>query len=497
MRKYLLELIVFACGAIVMVLEIVGSRVLAPYLGNSIVVWTSLIGVILGSLSLGYWWGGKIADKQPSYKQLAAIIFLAAVFIFITIISKVLFLAWLVWLDNLYISTVLAAVILFTPASILLGMVSPYAVRLKMKDIQSSGRTVGNLYAISTIGSIIGTFLAGFVLVARLSNNNILFILSASLFIVSLLAFLNSLLKLKILLSIFLAFGFSTNWVIAENLARAGFREFNTAYHHVRIFDYLDRGIGQKIRSLSTDPLGTQSAMFLEEGRQSELVATYIRFFNLLNFFKPNFKQTLMLGGAGYSFPKYYLTNFPRANMTVVEIDPQMTELAKKYFYLTDDPRLTIHHQDARIFLNRNKQKYDVVVSDAFNSFYSIPYHLTTQEAMREVYNSLTDDGVLLINLISAIKGGGAKFMQAEYATLQSVFPQVYLFVIDKSAKVDQLQNLMLVALKSTTKPIFISPDQELSKYLANLWTEDIAVGPPILTDDYAPVDNYMVAALR
>ena len=175
MKKTLLELIVFICGAVVMIFEIVGSRILGPYIGTSIFVWTSLIGIILASLSLGYWFGGKMADKNPSYKQLAWIIIIAAFFIGLTITGKDSLLNLLSrQFTGIRIQAVVSTIFLFAPASVFLGMVTPYAVRLKIKDVQSSGRTVGNLYAISTIGSIIGTFLAGFVLIPFLGTNNIL-----------------------------------------------------------------------------------------------------------------------------------------------------------------------------------------------------------------------------------------------------------------------------------------------------------------------------------
>jgi len=141
-----------------------GSRVVAPHLGTSIYVWTSLIGVILGCLSLGYWIGGKMADRRASVKILASVIFLSAIFIIVISFSKEYVLAWIlpIYTFDLRVSTTLAALILFGPPSVLLGIVSPYAAKLKINSLNSSGSTVGTLYAISTIGSIFGTFLAGF-----------------------------------------------------------------------------------------------------------------------------------------------------------------------------------------------------------------------------------------------------------------------------------------------------------------------------------------------
>src|SRR3989344_9059481 len=162
--KYILEIIAFVSGAVVMILELDGSRIIAPYLGTSTIIWTSLIGVILGSLSIGYWWGGRLADKSANYRTLAKILALAAIFVLSTSYLKNLLEVAALLSINIIFLTIGGTIILFTPATICLGMVSPYTVRLKMTAVETSGKTVGSFYAISTCGSIVGTFLGGFVL---------------------------------------------------------------------------------------------------------------------------------------------------------------------------------------------------------------------------------------------------------------------------------------------------------------------------------------------
>lgn len=190
MKKYFLEIVVFLCGAVVMAFEIIGSRMLGPYIGTSMLVWTSIIGVILLSLSVGYYWGGRIADRLPRADILSFIIFVSALFIiFSTFLKDDILKLLLNLISNIKIVSVLASLILFTIPSVLLGMVSPYAARIKMKSIEKSGSTVGNLYAISTIGSILGVFLAGFYLIPNYKITNILFLLAIVLIAVSL--FLN------------------------------------------------------------------------------------------------------------------------------------------------------------------------------------------------------------------------------------------------------------------------------------------------------------------
>ena len=170
--NYTLEITVFIVGAVIMIFELVGSRVLGPYFGTSIFVWTSLIGIILGSLSLGYYYGGHLADKKPTINKLACIMFQAGVFIGLMIICKDFLLQFLhTFLPGIRLSSVIASVALFFPASFLLGMVAPYAAKLKLQNLKTAGRTLGNLYAISTTGSIVGTFLCGFYLIPHFGTN--------------------------------------------------------------------------------------------------------------------------------------------------------------------------------------------------------------------------------------------------------------------------------------------------------------------------------------
>ena len=189
-RRSALEAAVFLCGTVVMVYEIIGSRLVSPYIGNSTYIWTSLIGVILGSLSLGYWLGGRLADRKPDIRQLASVIFIAAALISVTTLIKDVFLAAIsAAAIMLEIKALIAALVLFAPASIFLGMVTPYAVKLKMLSLAESGRTVGNLYALSTIGSIVGTFAAGFFLVPFVGSVRTLYLIAAVLFAVAVILF--------------------------------------------------------------------------------------------------------------------------------------------------------------------------------------------------------------------------------------------------------------------------------------------------------------------
>lgn len=475
-----------------MILELVGSRVLAPYIGTSTIVWTSLIGIILASLSLGYFWGGKMADKKASFKKLSLVILASAFFVFLIIIINEPVLALVTeTVDNVYLGAVFATLILFALPSFLLGIVSPYAFRLKVKKIEESGRTAGNLYSISTIGSIVGTFSAGFFLIPFLGTVKILYLITGILLFSFALALSKDLSK-KETFGVFFIFIFilSFFYYAGSFLGNNQIIDVDTQYSRIRIFSGKIGGKGRMVKVMTTDPFSVQSGMFLD--KDDDLIFDYLKYYRLADHFNPNLKDSLLIGGAAYAYPKDYLRNHDKATMDVVEIDQKMTQLAYDHFNLKKDPRLKIYHQDGRVFLNNNKKEYDAIFLDAFTSRLSMPYQLTTKEAVEEMYNSLNNEGVVLSNIIASFSGEKSKFLQAEYLTFKKVFPQVYLLRVDDT-DLDSIQNIMLVALKSDKIPVFESDNEEFDKYLKRLYKEEIEENYPIITDNYAPVDYYMM----
>ena len=186
--------------------------------------------------------------------------------------------------------------------------------------------------------------------------------------------------------------------------------------------------------------------------------------------------------------------------MTVVEIDPEVTKTARLYFNLKDDQRLTIINEDARIFINNNLEKYDAIYGDAFASYFSIPFQLTTKEAIQKIYNGLNDNGIFALNLISSLEGKKSQFFKAEYKTVSQIFPQVYIFPAqfynpDDAAKT---QNIVLIATKN---PIRLTKEELINKanadqktLLDQYWQQPMSIDSSvkILTDDFAPVDYYI-----
>lgn len=486
---------VFACGAFVMAYEIVASRILAPYIGTSTYIWTSLIGVILASLSLGYWLGGRMADRRPDVRVLSSVIFFAGGLVAVTELVKEIVLSFVASAPiGIELRSVLASLLLFAPASVCLGFVTPYAVKLEILSLANSGKTVGRLYALSTVGSIAGTFVAGFFLIPFVGSTRTLYIISGGLIGVAVILFPFTWTRTAIGSIVVVVFSIISNEAsIYLMKVENDVHDIDTEYSRIRVFNTVDPHSGQPIRALATDPYAIQSAMRLDNG---DPVFAYINYYRLARYFNPNAKRSLMIGGAGYTVPKDLLRRYQDLDMDVVEIDPGMTRIARSYFGLTDNERMRIFHEDGRTFLNKAPAgSYDAVLMDAFSSLFSVPYQLTTRECVTEIKRSLSEDGVVIFNLGSAISGAGSGFLQSELATYRSVFPTVMLFKVYSDLPDDRLQNLIIVALNSpqTTKPE--SVDQAFAQLLSHQYASPIGSEKPILTDDLAPVEYYNAIA--
>ncbi len=532
----MLELVAFVCGAAVMIMELAGSRLMAPHLGTSILVWTSLIGVILAALSAGYWLGGKAADRNPSSRKLASIIAGAAICVFsVALVSPFLLGAIAMLPLPLEVSSALGAIILFAPASLLLGMVSPYIIRVAIQErkveAKHSGALIGRFFALSSVGSIIGTFMGGYVLIAWLGSGVILFSVAALLLAAVILCLLSSRADHKhprpakrlialCLAGITLCFAsmYAGHLYAAWLEKDKGLVEIDTRYNHLRI--YPSKEGARAMRVMVTDPKMTQSGMYLDA--PNELALSYTRNYALAFSLRPEAKRLLMLGGGGYSVPKYLLATRPGMTLDVVEIDPGITEASRRHFALPKNERLRIHHEDARTFLNaisREKQKnsaapaYDLILGDTFNSAYNIPFHIATREAFQAVNDALAQDGIYICNVISGITGDQGRFLRAMHAACAEVFPEVRLFP-SQPFNSDALQNVMLVAAKgkeafNLEKSLRDSPSQtapstwqakEKATALAMLrteWQGPLPKDLPPLVDDYAPVERYSMFMLR
>lgn len=487
MNYYFISFIVFICGSIIMIYEMVGSRILSPFLWSSIYVWSSLIWVILASLSLWYYYWWKNADTNSKI-DLQTVLFLSWVFIFTTFILKdVVLWTFKATYWFIEINTIISSIILFTPSSFFLGMITPFSVKYVLSSINNSWKKIWLIYFLSTFGSIVGTFLAGFYLIPNFWTTKIIFGLVILLMILSLIIS-KKFIVTKLLLSIFCLF-----WIYVvdtfnyQYFSSWWYLEFDTIYNKIWLYKWQDQKSGQPTLNLSTDPYGTQCSMFINK---DDLVFEYTKYYRLAKYFNPELKSALAIWWCNYSYPKDFLKMFSWANIDVVEIDPWMTEISKKYFNFPNNTNLKVYHEDGRMFLNKNQKKYDVIFSDAFNSFSSIPYQLTTQEAVKRKYESLNYNWVVILNLISAVSWNKWKFLRAEYYTYKSIFDQVYIFPLRWTEEYDT-QNIILVAIKWDKTFNFMTDSIELNNYLSHLRKKSIDNDTPILTDEYAPVEYY------
>ncbi len=507
----MLEFVIFTSGALIMVLEMVGARVMAPHLGTSVIIWTSLIGVVLACLAIGAWIGGRIADKTLSKNVLGRILAGAGAGCAITALGhRFMGVAVTSALDNIYLAAVVAALGLFALPAVLFGMVSPYIIRLRLADIETSGATVGRLYALSTTGSIVGTFLGGFVLISFFSSTHILLGVSAAMIALSLLVSFSGgpstlMPRILILAAIPMIAAFNTSQ--EQSLVQQGTPPpVETPHSNIRLM-YGRTPDQRPVLYMATDPGYAQSGTYLDN--YSELLFNYTKYYALGTVLFPKAKNILMLGGGGYSVPKWLLAGHggldgDKLRLDVVELDAGMTKLAKSSFGLPEDKRLQIFHEDARRFINANTTKYDLVFVDVFNSHYSVPFHMGTVEAAQALRKSVAEDGAIIMNIISAFEGEDSYIFQGIYGALKQAFPEVLVFAVTPNTPLQNVQNFMVIALPKVRTDILSAINQQSGIFSANitqmfksLITKQPTLDVSPLYDDFAPVEKYAQALLK
>ncbi|HEU4824569.1 MAG TPA: fused MFS/spermidine synthase [Nitrososphaeraceae archaeon] len=498
-----LAVLVFVAGMASMSLEFAASRILIPVFGSSIYTWGSLIGVILTGLSLGYHIGGKLADKNPSFLKLCLVIFSAGLYIiFIPFIAPTITTSFIQFVSDSHYASLFAVFTLLIVPTFLLGIVSPYAIKLATRRLTELGNVSGNLYSLSTIGSIVGTFLTVFVLIPTFDINYIIFGLGVTLMVFSSLFGLARFPKILtvfvvVLLLFFPSISLSSASTVMVHTGTLVY-EKETLYSHL---DVIDHG---NIRTLYLDG-NIHSQMYKD--KPEELVNTYTKYFHLGFLFNPNAKDVLFIGGGGFSGPENFLSMYSDVRIDVVEIDSDVISAAREYFNLpvdNDGSRLTIYNDDARNFLSRTEKKYDLIILDAFSKNY-VPFHLLTLEYFQLLDKRLISDGIIISNNIGSITGDRSDIVRAVYKTISQIFPSVYVFPTEHNS--ENLQNIMLAAMKKT--PTEYSKDElrQLASnndnnnhnsstaladvdYLEHLYEAELKTNDvPLLTDQFAPVE--------
>jgi spermidine synthase len=480
--------LVAACGGVLMALEILSSRILAPYFGNSVYVWGSIISVFLAALSVGYLWGGRLADRQPSLAALARLVALGAACEEALLLAGQRLAAWLADLTGgSPAGTLLAAAVLFGPASVLLATVSPYAVRLAARDLGQLGNTAGRLYALSTAGSLAGTLACTFALIPFFDLRQILAVLTVATALTALLALGGS--WRGELPSALLGCLICAAALFGARLP--GHPGSDLIYERATPYQTLLVRERQGVRYLESDRV-TQAAVRLADG-EPEL--PYVRAVPAVLLLGPPIRSMLALGLGSGSVGSYLQRRLPGLAVDYVDIDPAVPEVARRYLRFRPGPLTTVTVADGRRFLSRAGRRWDFIYCDTYIGL-SVPFHLTTVEFMDEVKRHLTEGGVFGLNLAAGLSD---PFSLAMYRTVRERFAAVYPFRVWGAANIlvlardgpGSLPPARLVARGRELDRQGWRFDPPLATIASGRMAVDIPTGTvPLLSDQFAPVDR-------
>lgn len=488
MKNKKLEITVFICGAMTMVLELVAARVLSPYVGSSNLIWTSIIGIMLICMSLGYWVGGKIADKKNDLTDLSQFILISAISTSsIPILETVVVSNLAGLIPELIVVAIISATFLFGIPSFMLATTSPIAVKIKNNQEQEVGTVSGKISSLSTIGSIFGTFFAGFILIPNVGVSNIILGTSIILLLIAIMIHPNKTKKyiFSVIAVLILIVGLCMSGKILFKKQNPDIiKDVDSEYSRIWVKNIsLANNISYKTLQVDT---GLESYMNEETG---EMGAQYLKYYDLFEYFNKDANKTLMIGGAAYTYPKHYLKKYPDKKIDVVEIDSKMTQIAEEEFGLDiNNNNLKVYHQDGRSYLNYSNEKYDTILIDAFKGL-NAPFELTTYEAMLKAKNMLNENGMVITNIISSLEGENSDFIKYEYSTYKAVFDDVKVFAVNDTNDISKRQNLILVGFNGNNGYVNNDKQDDYIKLLKNEIVE-YKSDKWISTDDFAPIGN-------
>ena len=506
--KYL-SVLVFTSGAVTLGVELSAARLLEPAFGNNQIVWAALIGMILFYLAVGAWVGGKLADRFPHRQGLEVTITLGALGVALVPSLSPHVLRWAATgLDTfafgLLLGALVAVLLLFSLPVILLGTVSPWAVRLGVKEVTGSGQTVGRLYAISTAGSLVGTFLPVLWLIPAYGTRWTFYLLALALLGVVSIGSLRQThrwLPLLALLCVLLVALFTH----PGSSIRSGWDDGNNGkiiYEDESAYNYIAvRQWGPERHLKLNDGIGIHS-VFHPQMLLSDGIWDYFLLAPLFNpppiVAKPP-KNLLLIGLAAGTISELYTKIYGPLPITGIELDPQIIEVGRRYFNM-NEPNLHAVAADGRRWLLQQpaSAQWDVIAVDAYRPPY-IPFHLTTLEFFQLVRSHLRDHGVLAINV--GRTATDFALVDALGKTVGQVFPSVYL--VDQPGPADNLSNSLLVAtvqptqlanFKQNVAALPATQPVEFRQFAQTAMTQaHVAVPPPnapIFTDDRAPVEQ-------
>lgn len=420
---------VFLTGAAVLIIEVSAVRILTPYFGSSLHVLSSVLTVVLLGLSLGYWHGGKRADKNHEINDLYRIITLSGLAtLALYLLTKLLLPLGGYALPPQMGSLFFSLVFFFAPA-FLLGIVSPYIIKLQTigADPNELGSLIGLNFFWGTLGSIIGSLSAGYLLVPHLGITLTMSLTGLMLVIlgISIPTLITKHWRVpKNLVFLILGIVLATACLNVERKHNAIYQA-EGLYSQIRVQDTLING--KVVRLLMRDQ-NISSAIYLQS---TNPVPAYINFSLFLDKLVDEPKDVLVLGGGAYTAPRGLSERYPDLNIDVVELEPSLYELAQEYFFLSPESKITNYSMDARVFLNRNPdKKYDMIFSDLFSTDQATPFHLTTIEFYDLLSSHLNDDGILMVNSFGINREYEASMPGTVTKTISSIFPNTRVFAM-------------------------------------------------------------------
>ncbi len=475
-------------GALVMVVEVLGSRVIGPFFGVSLFVWTALITVTLLALALGYAVGGQLADRYPTPTLLYALIMAAGVLVALVPLLKAPVLQATLPL-GLRLGALASALLLFGPGLFLLGCVSPFVVRLAAHEWGRLGRTIGVFTAVSTAGSFVGTVSTGFFLIAYIGVARAFFL--AGLVLVALGALYFVLLRRRwavalapLVLIALLPRAELPSVTMPDGTRATVVHSQDSAYGTIRVVDYRFKDLHQ--REMIIDGL-VQGGIDMATRRSVYEYAYLLQWLPVA--LHPGGRSCLVIGVGAGVVPMWYQARGVATD--VVDIDPAVVDIARRWFGF--DARGEVHLDDARYFLARPGRRYDYLILDVFNGD-TTPGHLLSVEALRLARQRLVDGGVLATNLVGGL-GADAAMTAGVVSTLRAVFTTVEVYPAFDPASAGEAGNLVVVAYDGPRRalpPGLPEPAHPLAEpLLRKVYGRpvDLPAAGPVLTDDFNPLD--------
>jgi predicted membrane-bound spermidine synthase len=492
-----LPILVFVVGTGSLGAEIAAVRLLAPYFGASTIVWANTIGIVLVALSVGYWLGGRLADRHPNMRALCLTALLAALLLAVVPFAADPLLDVAVdALDEIsagaFLGSLVAVLVLVAVPVLLLGTVSPWAIRLAVQSVEEAGTVAGRLYALSTAGSLVGTLLSALLLIPLVGTRRTFLIFALAIAVVAVLG-LRPVRRWAVapaVIAVLIALPVGTLKAKTDEDAHV-IHEAETEYQYARVLEYddgsrtLELNEGQAQHSICQAECDTGS-----DGprKPSSVLTGDVWDGHLVDHFAGRTeapRRVAILGNAAGTTSRAYEEFFPRTRVDGVEIDAELSEIGRRYFDM-NNPRLHLYHEDARPFLRRIDARYDVISVDAYRQPY-IPFYLTTKEFFETVRDRLAPGGVLIVNV--GHPEGQDDLEKVLTATIAEVFPNLMrdpiedtnTLLVASEARLSSSRLLDAVPhLPAALRPTAVAAAGRLGRPLD---------GGEVYTDDKAPVE--------